>query len=205
MKIKNIAIAGAGGLGSFLSSFLFNYGAIRNQFPWMTYDVDIYDNDIVEPKNLLHQDFQMGDIGKRKAEILADKYMLNPIYRFMGVDEKGQVIESDFDKYDLIFSCVDNMTFRRALYEYGWAHPNLAWIDGRCNSKSIAIYNHSIPQSKLSKTLTKDDAHGGCLRRIDKENEVSHATPLIVAGIMTQFFLDYLRGELPADEVVMML
>ena len=46
-KIKNIAIVGAGGLGSYLTQFLFDYGANRNQFPWTEYNVDLWDQDVV--------------------------------------------------------------------------------------------------------------------------------------------------------------
>jgi hypothetical protein len=47
MKINNIAIAGAGGIGSNLLAILFDYGFNRKQFNYSDINVDIYDDDTV--------------------------------------------------------------------------------------------------------------------------------------------------------------
>ena len=205
-EIKKIAIAGAGGLGSYLVQYLYDYGTNRGQYPWVDWEVDLYDNDTVDQGNLLHQNYTMDDLGKRKAEILAEKFLVNPIYEFMAVDSKGKPDSSVFKNYDFVFSCVDNMMFRRSLYEYGWETPDrLVWIDGRCSSRHIGVYNSFISKAKLQRTLSDDTKHRGCLRGVDKQNKVSHATPLIVAGIMTQAFLNYIRGNLPSDAIELMI
>lgn len=46
-KIKSLAIAGAGGIGSFVCQFLLDYGVNRNQFPITDWQIDCYDNDVV--------------------------------------------------------------------------------------------------------------------------------------------------------------
>lgn len=187
-KIKKIGIAGAGGIGSNLLAILFDYGFNRKQFDYSAVDVDIYDDDVVDLKNLLHQNFKMEDISKHKVKVLEDKYVVNGITKFM--DEK------DFKKYDVIFSCVDSMEFRRKLYNYSFENKTkLFWIDGRCTSRQGAIFNSNVAEAELKKYITEDDIRGGCLLNYEKEQNISHTIPLVVAGMMVQTFLNFLRGE----------
>ena len=187
-KLNKIAIAGAGGIGSNLLAILFDYGFNRKQFDYSSVDVDIYDDDVVDLKNLLHQNFKMDDIGKPKVKVLEDKYIVNGINRFME--------EKDFKKYDVIFSCVDSMEFRRTLYNHSFENKvKYFWIDGRCTSRQGAIFNSALPQDELKKYITEDNARGGCLLTFEKENNVSHTLPLVVGGMMVQAFLNFLRGE----------
>ncbi len=187
-KIKKVAIAGAGGIGAYATQFLFDYGANRGQYPWTSWEVDLFDDDIVEPGNLLHQNFSEDDLGRRKAEIVAEKCFVTPNYRFM--------TPADFPNYDVIFSCVDGMEFRKSLYEYGFAHPELVWFDARCQSRIILATHSGVSQKVLKTYLTESKERAGCLRSVDKVNKISHATPIIVAATMTQLFLNYLRGEI---------
>lgn len=196
-KIKKIGIAGAGGIGSNLLAVLFDYGFNRKQFDYSNIDVDIYDDDVVDLKNLLHQNFKPEDIGKSKVKVLEDKYVVNGITRFM--DEK------DFKKYDVIFSCVDSMEFRRKLYGTPVKDKSkLFWIDGRCTSRQGAIFNSQLNLEDLQKYITNDDIRGGCLLNFEKENNISHTLPLIVAGMMVQAFLNFIRGE-KTDKKLFML
>src|ERR1035438_147249 len=102
-KIARIGIAGAGGIGAYLCAMLFDYGAKRGQFDFGGCSIDVYDSDVVDDSNLLHQNFYEEDIGKYKAEIVAEKClgMVKPSLRFMELD--------DFKNYDVIFSAVDSM------------------------------------------------------------------------------------------------
>jgi molybdopterin/thiamine biosynthesis adenylyltransferase len=196
-KIKKIGIAGAGGIGSNLLAVLFDYGFNRKQFDYSNIDVDIYDDDVVDLKNLLHQNFKPDDIGKSKVKVLEEKYVVNGITRFM--DEK------DFKKYDVIFSCVDSMEFRRKLYGVPIKDKSkLFWIDGRCTSRQGAIFNSQLNPEDLQKYITNDDIRGGCLLNFEKENNISHTLPLIVAGMMVQAFLNFIRGE-KTDKKLFML
>lgn len=195
--MKKIAIAGAGGIGSNLAHVLFDFGFNRKQFDYSSTDIDIYDDDVVDLKNLLHQNFGSSDIGKYKVKILEDKYVINGIARRMN--------EEDFEKYDLVFSCVDNMPFRKSLYEYYWRNPHkMKWIDGRCTSRQGAIFNSGLPEEMLRTYLSDSTDEGGCLLEYEKENNISHTLPLIVAGMMAQTFLNTLRGQ-PTYRMVFMV
>jgi molybdopterin/thiamine biosynthesis adenylyltransferase len=195
--IESIAIAGAGGIGGFVAAGLYDYGAIRNQFPYGSMKVDIYDDDIVDASNLLHQNYTDDDIGKLKAQLCADKYAMNPVHRFME--------PKDFKNYNTIFSCVDSMKFRKQLYTYGYDHPELFWIDGRCSSRQIGLYHSKLSRKSTETDLTDSEDRQGCLLAFDKKNKVSHATPQVIAAMMLQTFLNYIRGEVQTEKILMMI
>lgn len=187
MEVKKIAIVGAGGIGSNLLAILFDYGYNRKQFDYSSMEVDIYDDDTIDTSNLLHQNFKLDDVGKYKVEVLEHKYVVNGI--------KKKMTKRDFKKYDLIFCCVDNMEFRKELYEYGFEHPEFRWIDGRSTSRQGMILNYQLPKSELEKWIDDSKEEGGCLLAYEKEQRISHVTPTIVAGMMVQTFLNLLRGQ----------
>jgi molybdopterin/thiamine biosynthesis adenylyltransferase len=198
--VNSIGIAGAGGIGGFVAANLFNYGANRNQFEYSSTKIDIYDDDIVDASNLLHQNYTDEDIGKYKATLCAERFFMNPELRFMEA--------KDFPNYDVIFSCVDSMTFRKELYEWGWANPGkLFWIDGRCQSRQVGLYHSKLSRAKIEKDLTDSKERAGCLLAFDKKNKTSHATPQVIASMMVQTFLNYIRGEIDtqSDKIVMMI
>lgn len=197
MKLEKIAIAGAGGIGSNLLSIFFDYGYNRKQFNYMDLQVDIFDDDTVDIKNLLHQNFKVDDIGKHKVEVLEEKYIVNGI--------KSRMTKDDFDKYDVIFSCVDSMEFRKNLYEYGWnaGKDKIFWIDGRCTSRQGALFTSDMLRPALELYVDNSNEEGGCLLAYEKEQNISHVLPTIVAGMMVQAFLNKLRGEQTFKSVFM--
>lgn len=72
----NTTIVGAGGVASwFLPQYIktiYNYKE-KNGFN-VTFNIYLIDNDRVEEKNLLRQNFIPEDVGKNKAEVLAERY-----------------------------------------------------------------------------------------------------------------------------------
>jgi hypothetical protein len=199
LKIKTIAIAGAGGIGSHLTSMLFDFGVNRNQFPFTDYEIDVYDDDTVDVSNLLHQNFSESDVGNSKVASLAERYLITP---------KQQLMTSEhFSKYDLIFSGVDSMVFRKQLYEWSWANPNSKtfWIDGRCTSRQGACFNKSVARETLERMLNDSQERTGCLLPGEKKDQTAHALPIVVAGTMLQVFLNYLRGDKPLTEKIFMI
>jgi hypothetical protein len=154
----------------------------------------------MDVKNLLHQNFKLDDIGKHKVSVLSDKYAVNGI--------KKRMVEKDFKKYDLIFSCVDSMTFRKTLYEYGWNNSfrnskNKCWIDGRCTSRQGALFNSDLPEDQLKPYIDDSTEEGGCLLKYEKEENISHTLPTIVAGMMVQNYLNKLRSQVTFKMIFM--
>jgi molybdopterin/thiamine biosynthesis adenylyltransferase len=197
MNMTKIGIAGAGGIGSNLLAIFFDYGFNRKQFNYAEIEVDIFDDDTVDLKNLLHQNFKLDDVGKHKVSVLEDKYVVNGI--------KKRMTEKDFKNYDVIFSCVDSMPFRKALYEYGWSKgkDKLFWIDGRCTSRQGALFNSDLPKETLLPYIDSSSEEGGCLLAYEKEQNISHTLPTIVAAMMVQTYLNKLRGQQTFKSVFM--
>jgi len=196
-RIKNVAIAGAGGIGAYLAGFLYDLGINRAQFPFPSWKWSVFDDDTVDVGNLLHQNFTEEDIGRSKAQIVSERSAscITPVKRFMTAE--------DFPKFDVVFSCVDSMSFRRELYAYGAKHPELYWIDGRCSSRNIGLFNSRVGQKALQASLSDSDERRGCLLAIDKQKKVSHITPVVIASMMAQCFLNHLRGEDTVDQVLL--
>jgi molybdopterin/thiamine biosynthesis adenylyltransferase len=194
---KKIGIAGAGGIGSNLLAIFFDYGFNRKQFDYAAMQVDIFDDDTVDLKNLLHQNFKLDDVGQHKVSVLEEKYVVNGIKKRMTV--------KDFKNYDMIFSCVDSMPFRKALYDYGWAagKNKLFWVDGRCTSRQGALFNSDLPKEQLQPYVDSSQEEGGCLLAYEKDQNISHTLPTIVAGMMVQSFLNKLRGQQTFKSVFM--
>ncbi len=198
-RIKNVAIAGAGGIGAYLAGFLYDLGVNRAQFPFAKWKWTLFDDDTVDHTNLLHQNFTEDDIGRPKAEIVSERTarVIKPELRFMTA--------ADFPNYDVVFSCVDSMTFRRELYNYGFSHPELYWVDGRCSSRNIGLFNSKVGEKVLRKSLSDSDERRGCLLAVDKEKKVSHITPVIVASMMAQTFLNHIRGVDTTDQIMLVV
>jgi molybdopterin/thiamine biosynthesis adenylyltransferase len=198
-EFSRIGVAGVGGIGGYLVRNLFDYGARRSQFDFSGCSIDIYDNDVVDITNTLHQDFTEEDVGKYKVDVVADRCLslVNPFKRFME--------EKDFKNYDVIFSAVDSMTFRKSLYEYGFKHPELFWIDGRCSSRQVGLFHSKLGQKALEKHINDSKERTGCLLAYDKKAKTSHVTPQIIAGMMTQTFLNYLRQDLQLDPILVIV
>jgi molybdopterin/thiamine biosynthesis adenylyltransferase len=189
MTFKKIAIAGAGGIGSNLLAILFDYGFNRRQFDYTKVEIDMYDPDTIDLKNLLTQNFKIDDIGKHKVSVMEDKYVVNGI--------QNRMTREDFSKYDLVFSCVDSMPFRKALYDYGWSDEGkkLFWIDGRCTSRQGAIFNSDLSKAELLPYIDDSEIEGGCLLAYEKSENISHTLPTVVGAMMVQTFLNKLREQ----------
>ena len=194
LKYENIGIIGAGGLGSHLVHFMYDFGYTRKQFDYLNTTITVMDNDTIEPKNLLHQNFTLDELGKSKAKVLEERYGV------VGVEQLAT--DKDLSKFDVVFSCVDNFVFRRQLYAYGDKHPKLFWIDGRSTSSMGMIINSHISKAIRDSFITDSNESGGCLLDYEKEQNISHTLPIVVAAGMVQVFLQATRGNYITKEKV---
>lgn len=186
LKYKKIGIIGAGGVGAWAIHFLHDYGYNRKQFSYLETEITVYDSAEVSPSNLLHQNYTSEDLGKKKVNIMKDKYAIDAVPRFM--------TKKDFKNFDVILSGPDGMSIRKDLYEYGDKHPELFWIDGRSTSNLGMVFNCRIPAQVRNTYLDDSTDRGSCLLNFEKEQNISHTLPLIVGGAMVQLFLQATRG-----------
>ena len=150
-----IVLVGCGGTGGFLAE------AICRLLIGKAAHVFLVDPDRVEPHNLLRQAFDPGDVGRFKAEVLAERlarrFGREVGYAVLPYDQElhGQVFEDARSRLDLLIGCVDNSAARRALAEticrrdggYPFLPGPVWWLDcgnGR-NSGQVLLGNATRP------------------------------------------------------------
>ncbi len=116
----SVLIAGAGGLGVVVASYLVAMG-IGN--------IGICDFDNVEASNLHRQLlFTPSDIGKSKASVLAEKLRLqNPNITINNIDkkvDKSSIIEIA-ENYQIICDCTDQGISRTIINDYCFSHKKI--------------------------------------------------------------------------------
>lgn len=140
-SVKNdIHIIGVGATGSFVAMELARMGCPV---------INIYDFDDVEIHNIPNQYYDTGDLGKLKAEALADKLrLINPdITVNVG---KEAVTPEDISKMSgYVFLLVDSMKVRKELWEAAKANKDLINVwESRLGSDQARVYSLPIEAGK---------------------------------------------------------
>lgn len=190
MKIKkpNILIIGAGGIGSYLIKEVDNL-LKQNQ---VNSEVILSDFDIVELKNIKYQNFNVSDIGKKKVDVLSDRYLLASVEKI----EK----ESQLEPYELFIICVDNAQTRKLITDYCYKKEKY-FIDLRSEGRAVAIFTSEISKEDYNKTIDLEDKESrSCQLAFELEDNIIQEGNKIVAMIGCQLLLNYLREELNQKE-----
>lgn len=140
-KQYGIIIIGAGGTGSWLSSYL---AKTQDRVSSIT----LVDGDDVEPKNLTRQNFMRNDIGRNKAAVVAkaaSRMITSDITYNYSTVEEFITSEEDLDKIvkqvsrhsiPIIVGAVDNNGSRKIIHDYMTAYKGeIIWIDGGNNER----------------------------------------------------------------------
>lgn len=140
-SVKNdIHIIGVGATGSFVAMELARMGCPV---------INIYDFDDVEIHNIPNQYYDTGDLGKLKAEALADKLrLINPdITVNVG---KEAVTPEDISKMSgYVFLLVDSMKVRKELWEAAKTNTNIINVwESRLGSDQARVYSLPIEEGK---------------------------------------------------------
>lgn len=140
-SVKNdIHIIGVGATGSFVAMELARMGCPV---------LNIYDFDDVEIHNIPNQYYDTGDLGKLKAEALADKLrLINPdITVNVG---KEAVTPEDISKMSgYVFLLVDSMKVRKELWEAAKTNANIINVwESRLGSDQARVYSLPIEEGK---------------------------------------------------------
>jgi len=113
---KSVLIVGCGGLGNIIATTISCIGLEK---------IYLVDFDDIEIHNIHRQfQFSLNDIGKNKAEVLADK--------IKRCDTEVNALEGYFDenmdiKVDLVFDATDNFEVRKKIDKFAKKH-NIPWI-----------------------------------------------------------------------------
>jgi len=143
-KPVKIAMHGPGGKGGYIAPLLSRRMQARDR----PVKVVIADGDIVEEENLVRQNFISADLGRNKAQILAERYAsafgmeIHYIPDFVeSVDRLAELIKPDryqaspHDYYrqaeglSILIGCVDNNKSRQLCHQVFNTADNLIYID----------------------------------------------------------------------------
>jgi len=158
--------------------------------------IDLYDDDIIEERNLSYTIYDVEHLDRTKAEVLAE---------LTGYRAKVKKIESaeQLNDYDFIVLCVDNNKVRNLVYE-----SDKPFLDLRANGKAVMVYltKRELDTDKDYLNLTEDDdIKGGCQREEDLEDRSIEFGNRISAEIGLQFLASYLRGEIKNKKYIFMV
>jgi len=155
----DIIILGLGGIGSYVSNCLCRQG----------YEMYLYDFDTVETINIGSQLFNTSNVGKNKAEVAKELANQFGNYNVMSMGK----FEEDSPVGNIMFSCFDNMKYRKIAFErwlayqvsktkeYREANPNEVncFIDGRMSAEQWQVYFvKSTADAKRYMTTLFDDS-----------------------------------------------
>ncbi len=184
----NILIIGAGGIGSYTIAHLdklIQHEQIKDV------NIECADDDTVELKNILYQNFTPEDIDDYKTDALAFRYVNIDLYtnKRIGLD--------DLNHYNLVVLCADNNIIRRHAYQNFIKHQ-VPFIDSRSNGTTVGIYSSNTPE--YLSTIDDTDESSSCQHpwQIAK-NEIELGN-VIISSILAQSILSYCRTKrLPID------
>ena len=115
-KIK-IHLAGCGGTGSQMLTCLARMDLALRNLGGDGLQVTAFDPDTVSAANAGRQSFYSCDLGKNKAQVLADRHRLCfPGFAVEGVSEKYKSSGRYFSDHSILISCVDSRSSRREIF-----------------------------------------------------------------------------------------
>ncbi len=190
-----VAVVGAGALGNHVCLGLSGLGIGT---------IKIYDFDLIEAHNLNRQSlFCEADIGKNKAEVLAERLEeRNSSIFVIGVDDRIEedTIETIMRNVDVIIDCVDLISVRKILNYYcirhdiPMIHGGISWIGGQTGilTRKTPCINCIFPQAIQDTELLEETS---CIQK--PEPSVVY-TSQVVAGLMVNLVRQVLM-PLPSD------
>ena len=150
MQQKSILIIGAGGIGGLLLDLLCRSISFSGSFE---VKISIMDGDVVEQRNLPHQQFSTSDLGTDKVDALNNR--LRHSVKVVDNDVVIDPICTNFtgritlEGYDLVIVAVDREEPRRLV------HRNATqWLDLRARGDGFVMWSH-LDDLQILNLLTK--------------------------------------------------
>lgn len=184
-----ICVVGCGGIGSYFAQHvdrLYELEQLNDEFHF-------FDDDVVEHKNMLYQNFETSDIDSDKTDALS--------MRFFNLQfHTARIGEEELAGYDLVILCADNNKIRREAWG-NWESNQIPFIDSRANGKAIGIFSSDTPD--YLKTIGDSDKPSSCQNPFQIAKKEIEYGNVVVAAMLAQALLSYRRtGRLPSDMMI---
>jgi molybdopterin/thiamine biosynthesis adenylyltransferase len=191
--VKNALIIGCGGIGSYLTAQV-NRLCLKGQIENVLFTVA--DDDNVEEKNILYQDFDEKDIFKNKAKVLAKRH------DFLALEKKIRKAE-DLKGFDLIILAVDNTATRKLVYDYCYENKK-DYIDLRSTGRGVCYFSSVDDKKEVEDKLGEiSEVGNSCQNRSELNAGIIQNGNVIIAAIGSQLVLNWTRGEInPAGKIM---
>lgn len=174
--MRKILIIGAGGIGSFLIPLLSKVGL---------YDIVLYDPDSVEKKNLTYQNYEEYHIGEPKVASMDARFNLKQVHPYPVLTE-GQM-----KGYDLVVSCVDNLSTRRTMYRI-----DRPWLDLRAQGRNAALISSLADAKQYDTMLAGPEGSFSCQGDTwDGSAKSVHFMQVVIAAMGAQWIQRWFNGE----------
>lgn len=188
--MKKAAVIGSGGIGSYLAQHLDKLISLE-QIKDTAYE--FFDDDKVEIKNMLYQNFDEDDIDEYKTDALSMKY-LNLDFT------TKRLKQEDIKDFDLVVLCADNNIIRRSAWS-NWIENKIPFIDSRANGRAIGIF--SSDTENYLKTIDNSSESTSCQNPFQIAKKEIEYGNVIVAAYLAQCLLNFDRkGTLPCDFMI---
>ena len=186
-----IHIIGCGGIGSALAIYASKMGA---------HTITLWDFDKFEIHNLPNQMCRTQDIGKYKADALADIIM---DFEDIEVDTRLEEFNGDIEPNTVVIMAVDSMKTRKEIWKLVKKSPISYVIDGRMGLLTLNVYSVD-PSSKTQvdyyeKTLWDDEE----VAKIPCTAKTTIFTAGIIASIICGHLAKLVKNERLPCEIMM--
>ena len=185
-----VGVIGCGGIGSYFVQHVDRLIELK-QIPDMKFT--FFDDDIVETKNILYQNFEPCDVDSKKVEALELRYF-NVEFSDKRCNQKH------LSEFELVILCADNNLIRREAYN-NFIENKIPFIDARANGKVIGVYSSDTPDyiSTIDDS-SKPQSRQNPFQIARKEIEYGN---VVVAAALAQAVLNFHRKEkLPNDLLI---
>jgi hypothetical protein len=186
----NCAVIGSGGIGSYLAAHIDRLLDL-NQIKGIKFT--FFDDDKVEKKNILYQNFKACDIDSYKTEALE--------YRFPYLKFKNKRLSiKDLVSFDMLILCADNNIIRREAWQ-NYKDYKIPFIDSRANGKTVGIF--SSDTENYMDTIDNSSESTSCQNPFQIAKEEIEFGNVVIAAILAQCILNYSRTKkLPKDLIL---
>lgn len=208
----NIALIGAGGIGSWFGAILARMIKHRqfkaaesppdNYYDQLNVNVTVFDPDIIERDNLRHQLFFENEIGMYKAMVIGLRGKFS--YKLRRFD-----IKTDCADYNVFIVAADNAAIRYDVFDYVKMASNvrqdLKLIDMRCSGTAMTVFTQLCDYDLFMSMLPadKEDTRGhSCQREEDTAVDKIQLGNMTIAPIGMQILLNMFRGIDVPDHLV---
>ena len=193
---RSILIIGAGGIGGLLTHHVARAAA----FSGLTEQIGILrltlmDGDVVEERNLPHQQFDWHDIGLGKASVTHISLNWAGVTHKCGVQivaiAEDFTAETDLSEYDLVVVAVDREEPRRLVHEHA-----KRWLDLRARGDGFVMCSHETDPRVLATIPTlPDDESASCQLEDAVETGNIQFGFALAASHGAQWIVQWLRGS----------